>query len=244
VPFDPDTIIRRSGEFPSTHWSLVIQAGSTRSPEAAAALAELCDAYWYPIYAFIRRKGNHHDKALDLTQSYFARLLEKPVIAAADRSKGRFRSFLRTDCQHFLISEYRGQKNKPSARAISIDGDEAQRRYRIEPADLMTPDRIFDRAWAMTLLDRALERLAAEFATKGRSEVFDHLKVALTQGKGAVAAAALAARLGITENAVNVAIHRLKKRYREILMEYIAATLDDASQSDDEIRSLIAALRF
>ena len=180
----------------------------------------------------------------NLTQAYFARLLEKGVIAAADQAKGRFRTFLRTDCQHFLIDEHRRRSARGgTARPISIDARDAEGRYRIEPADDMTPDRLFDRAWAMTVLDRVLERLAGEFAAKGRAEVFDRLKIVLTQGKGAVPGATVAAQLGMTENAVNVAIHRLRKRYRQLLEEQIAETLDDTTQMDDEIRSLFAALR-
>jgi RNA polymerase sigma-70 factor (ECF subfamily) len=240
---DPEPVNGRSAEFPSTRWSLVVRAGSLPSPEADAALAELCDAYWYPIYAFIRRKGNHHHKALDLTQSYFERLLEKPVIAAADQGKGRFRSFLRTDCQRFIISKYRGLKFKPHARAISIDGDEGERRYRFEPSDEMTPERLFDRTYAMILLDRVLERLEHDYASKGHSEVFEVLKVVLTQGKGAIPAVDLAAQLRMKENAVHQAVHRLKKRYRALLETEIAATLDDPSDLDDEIRSLFDAVR-
>jgi RNA polymerase sigma factor (sigma-70 family) len=239
-----DPLGQPMGSFPTTRWSLVLAAGDRSRLEARAALAELCQEYWYPIYAFIRRKGNEPNDAEDLTQAYFARLLEKDVIAAADRCKGRFRTFLRTDCQHFVIDQYRRRTARGRAvRPLSIDLRGAEGRYLIEPADDMPPDRIFDRAWAMTLLDRVLERLAGEFATRGRSEEFNHLKVALTQGKGAIPAATLAARLGITENAVNVAIHRLRKRYREILEEHIAETLEDKSQLDDEIRSLFAALR-
>ena len=241
---DRDAMIGRSEEFPTTRWSLVLGARDRDRLEARAALAELCRAYWYPIYAFIRRKGRDLNDAEDLTQAYFARLLEKGVIAAADQGKGRFRTFLRTDCQHFLIDEHRRRSARGgTARPISIDVRDAEGRYRVEPADDMTPDRLFDRAWAMTVLDRVLERLAAEFAAKGRAEVFDRLKIVLTQGKGAVPAATVATQLGMTENAVNVAIHRLRKRYRQLLEEQIAETLDDAAQMDDEIRSLFAALR-
>lgn len=241
--FDPDPIIGRSVEFPSTHWSVIIQAGSTPSPEAGAALAELCEAYWYPIYAFIRRKKNHHDNALDLTQAYFARLLEKPVIAAADRSKGRFRSFLRTDCQHFLVSKYRARKNKPHALTISIDGDEAERRYRTEPVDEMTPERQLDRAWAITLLGRALDLLAQEYESKGKAEVFEVLKPVLVQCEADLPATTLAARLGKTEGAIYTAICRLRKRYGEILRREVAATLDGKCSAEEEIQLLLLALR-
>jgi RNA polymerase sigma-70 factor (ECF subfamily) len=207
------------------------------------ALGTLCQAYWYPIYAFIRRKGHTADDAEELTQAYFARLLEKGVIAAADQRKGRFRAFLRTDCQHFLIDDSRGKRVRAGVlKAVSIEADDAESRYRFEPADNMTPDRLFDRAWAVTLLDRVLELLAGEYTAARKRPIFDGLKVTLTRGKGAVPASALAQQLGMTEAAVHMAAHRLRKRYREILQEQIAGTLDDPSEIEDEIRSLFDAL--
>ena len=233
-------------EFPSTRWSRVVAAADLATPDARSALAELCSAYWYPIYVFIRRKGNDAEKSLDLTQSYFARLLEKPVLAAADPRKGRFRSFIRTDCEHFLISEHRRDnaiQRGGEIGLISIDAQDAESRYRFEPADTMTPDRLFERAWAVTLLGRVLDLLAAEYAESGRAEVFAQLKVVLTEGKGAVSAATLAERLGTTEGAVYGAVHQLRKRYREILKDQIAATIDDPAHIDDEIRDLFGAMR-
>jgi len=232
--------------FPSTRWSRVVAAADLAAPDARSALAELCSAYWYPIYAFVRRKGNDAEKSLDLTQSYFARLLEKGVLAAADRRKGRFRSFLRADCEHFLIDQHRREKALERGGGVSlipIDAQNAEGRYLYEPADAMTPDRLFDRAWAVTLLGRVLDLLGAEYAESGRAEVFAQLKVVLTEGKGAIPAATLAERLGTTEGAVHGAVHRLKKRYRAILQEQIAATLDDPAQIDEEIRDLFEAIR-
>jgi len=243
MPHNPDLNTYVSGRFPSTHWSLIIRAGTPGSPQAHAALAELCSVYWYPIYAFIRRKGNGRNQALDLTQGFFARLLEKGIFAAAEPGKGRFRAFLRTDCQHFLIDQFRRMTARGGGiPTVSIDAQRAEDRYRFEPADTLTPDRLFDRAWALTLLEKVLDLLAAEYAAKGHSELFDHLKVVLTQGKGAVPAATLAALLGKTEEAVHMAVHRLRKRYREILEAQIAATLDDPSEMEDEIRSLFEAI--
>jgi DNA-directed RNA polymerase specialized sigma24 family protein len=238
-----DSTLREDSDFPSTRWSLVMGAGLRSDPEAPEALAKLCKAYWYPIYAFIRRKGNDPELALDLTQAYFARLLEKGVIAAADPSKGRFRSFLRTDCQHFLVDGHRRDVVKKGGAAhVSIDTRDAEGRYRYERVDAMTPDRLFDRVWAKTLLGRAYKLLADEYVAKGRSDVFDRLESILTEGRGAVPTATLAAHLGTSEGAVNVAIHRLKKRFRELLEEQIAETIDDPSELDDEIRSLFDAL--
>jgi DNA-directed RNA polymerase specialized sigma24 family protein len=243
MPHDPDPDPYASGRFPSTHWSLVVRAGSAESPQSRAALAELCSAYWYPIYAFVRRKGNGPDQSLDLTQSYFARLLERGVIGAADPRKGRFRAFLRTDCQHFLIDQFRRTNAwGGGSPTISIDLHVAEDRYRFEPVDTLTPERLFDRAWALTLLEQVLEVLAQEYATKGQSELFDQLKIVLTQGKGAVAAATVAARLGKSEEAVRMAVHRLRKRYREILEGQIAATIDDPSEMEDEMKSLFQAV--
>jgi RNA polymerase sigma-70 factor (ECF subfamily) len=241
---DVDPAITRTGSFPSTRWSLIVKAGALASSEDRSALGELCSLYWYPLYTFIRRKGHDHNRTLDLTQSYFARLLEKGVIAKADRTKGRFRSFLRTDCDHFLIDDERRRLVRAKIlKAVSIDGDDAENRYRFEPADVMTPDRLFDRAWALTLLDHVLGLLSDEYAAKDRSAIFEQLKIVLTQGREAVCTNAVAARFEMTEGTVNVAIHRLKRRYREILEEQIISTLDDPSELADEVRSLFDAIR-
>jgi RNA polymerase sigma factor (sigma-70 family) len=234
----------KSAHFPTTQWSRIIAAGDRAAPEARSALSELCEAYWYPIYALIRRRCHSPDEACDLAQDYFTRLLEKGVIAAADRSKGRFRAFLSTDCRHFLIDHHRRQRVRARVlKPVSIDADDAESRYRFEPSDDSTPDRLFDRAWATTLLDRVLGLLSQEYAQTGRADVFDRLKVVLSQGKGAVPAAELAAQLGTTEGAVHTAVHRLKKRDRTILQQEIAATLDDPSEVDEEIRWLFEAIR-
>ena len=212
--------------------------------EARAALAELCRAYWYPIYASIRRKRHDPNDAHDLTQKYFARLLEKGVIAAAEQCKGRFRTFLRTDCQHFLIDKYRRQNARGGGvRPISIDVRDAEGRYRIEPADEMTPERQFDRAWAITLLDRALGLLAREYESKGKAQVFEILKPVLVQGEVDLPVPELAARLGKPVGAVYTAVHRLKRRYGQILLAEVAATLDGESSPEEEIRLLYDALR-
>ena len=233
-----------AGGFPSTHWTLIIKAGSLTSSEARRALTELCSIYWYPLYAFIRRKGNDPDHALDLTQSYFERLLEKGVIARAKQSKGRFRSFLRTDCQRFLINQYRWRTVRGAVcSGVSIDGPSAENRYRCEPVDTLTPDRLFDRAWASALLDRVLDLLALEQAAKGNSHVFERLKILLTKAMDTLPVATLAGQLGMTVGAVHTAVHRLRRRYRQILQEQIAATLEDPSEMEDEIRWLFDAFR-
>jgi DNA-directed RNA polymerase specialized sigma24 family protein len=214
-------------------------AGFDRS---ASALDELCRAYWYPIYAFVRRKGNDADRAFDLTQDFFIHLFEKDILAAAREGKGRFRSFHRVVCKNFLVDGWR-RKPGGSKTPLSIDARDAEGRYLIEPADNATPEHLFDRAWAMTLLDRVLSTLAARYAAEGKSAIFDQLKVVLTEGKGAVRSAVVAKKLKMSENAVDIANHRLRKEYREILRNEITNTLDDPSDMDDEIRSLFAAIR-
>jgi DNA-directed RNA polymerase specialized sigma24 family protein len=238
--FTPDGAA--TGSFPSTRWSLIVQAAAPATPQARQALGELCSLYWYPVYAFIRRKGNDPDRALDLTQDFFARLLEKEILASVDQGNGRFRSFLRVVCSNFLVDTVRKKKLDVASNSISIDARDAEGRYRVEPADQLTPDRLFDRVWALTLLDRVLGLLAAEYAGSGRAELFHEIKVVLTEGKGAVRSAVLAERLNMSEDAVNTATHRLRKDYRKILEAEIAATLDDPAEFDDELRALFDAL--
>jgi RNA polymerase sigma-70 factor (ECF subfamily) len=171
-------------------------------------------------------------------------LLEKRVIARADQSKGRFRAFLRADCQHFLINQHRRRTVRPDLiSGVSIDGSYAENRYRFEPVDKLTPERLFDRAWATTLLERVLDLLALEQAAKGLSHVFEQLKEVLATGQYTVPVSILASQLGMTVGAVHTAVHRLRKRYREILQDQISATLDDPSEMDDEIRWLFDAFR-
>jgi RNA polymerase sigma-70 factor (ECF subfamily) len=233
--------------FPTTHWSLVARAGGVSSPGAREALELLCRAYWFPIYAFIRRHGADAEAARDLTQTYFTRLLEKDLLLAADPRKGRFRSFLKTDCTYFLADQRdreKAQKRGGVRAMIRIEALDAEDRYRREMADELTPERQFDRTWALTLLDRVLDQLAAEYADSRRGALFERLQAVLTPGSPLSSYAALAAQLGMTEGAVQVAVHRLRRRYRAILREHIAATLDEPTDADveDEIRALFAAL--
>jgi RNA polymerase sigma-70 factor (ECF subfamily) len=231
-----------SASFPLTHWSLIVRTASPASTEARAALDELCRAYWYPIYALIRRKGNDPDRAFDMTQGFFLHLLERDVLASALEGKGRFRSFLSVACRNFLIDGWR-KRDSGAKTSLSIDARDAEGRYLIEPVDSVTPEHLFDRAWAMTLLDRVLSRLATRYAEADKSALFDQLKIVLTEGKGAVRAATVAESLGMSERAVHIANHRLRREYRETLLKEIADTLDDPSDLDDEVRSLFDALR-
>jgi RNA polymerase sigma-70 factor (ECF subfamily) len=234
-----------AARFPTTCWSRVAAAGGRAAPGAREALAGLCAAYWYPIYAFIRRRGNDPDRALDLTQDYFARLLERGTVAAADPARGRFRSFLLADCTRFLADrrEHDGAAKRGGGVApLSIDARDAEGRYTREPAHGRTPERLFERSWALALLDAVLARLRAEYEGSGRGAAFEILKVTLTEAPGSVPHAELARRLGSTAGAAQVAVHRLRRRYRDLVREAIAATVADEADVEGEIRDLFAAL--
>jgi RNA polymerase sigma factor (sigma-70 family) len=236
-----------AGRFPTTHWSRVARAGVAGRAEADGALAELCAAYWYPIYALVRRLGHGEPEALDLTQEYFARLLEKPVLAAADQTRGRFRAFLRTDFGYFLAGQRdrdRAWKRGGNRLLLSIDIGEAETRYAIEPVDTLTPERLFDRAWAFALLGRALDALAAEYTATERGPIFERLQGIVSAGLCAISYAEVARELGMSEAAVQQAASRLRKRYREALRAEIAAMLEDPTDADvdSEIRDLFDAV--
>jgi RNA polymerase sigma factor (sigma-70 family) len=234
-----------AARFPTTCWSRIVAAVDPGAPLAREALAELCRAYWFPLYAYIRRRGYAPDRALDLTQDLFVRLLEKDVLAAADPARGRFRTFLRAVCADFLANrrDWENALKRGGGRPIvPIASNEAEGRYAREPAHELTPERIFDRNWALILLGRVLEQLREECRVAGQSLTFEVLSPILTDGSRAVAYRALATRLSTTEGAVRVAVHRLRRRYGERLREEIAATVDEPAEIDDEIRDLFAAL--
>jgi RNA polymerase sigma-70 factor (ECF subfamily) len=223
----------------------VLEAGGPASPRAQEALAELCTSYWFPVYAFIRHQGHEPHQAQDLTQAFFVHLLERGSLAAADPCRGRFRAYLRAACAHFLADQRdrdRAQKRGGGRAVLSIDARDAEGRYLREPAHDLTPERLFERTWALTLLDRVLERLGGEYARAGRAAQFDQLKIVLTAGPQSVPYATLAARLGTSEGTVQGAVHRIRKRYRAILLDEIAATLDDPNGVEDEVRTLFEVL--
>ncbi len=233
------------GQFPTTRWSRVIQAGDPEAPQARESLAELCNAYWYPLYAYIRRRGYGPEQARDLTQDFFARALEKNLLAEADPARGRFRSFLRTVCAHFLANrrDREHARKRGGGRAVlSIDAADAEGRYELELADGLTPERIFDRSWALTLLGRVLDQLGREYDEAGKAATFDALRGLLAGEPDVPSYAAVGARLGTSEGAARVAAHRLRRRYGELLRQEIAATLAEPAEVDDEIRDLFAAL--
>ena len=234
------------GRFATTRWSVVLAAGGERSTEGRQALATLCETYWYPLYAYVRRRGYAAADAQDLTQAFFATLLEKEYLRAADRERGRFRSFLLTALKRFLVKEWdraHAQKRGGTHKGISLDVRSGETRYSQEPSHDWTPERIYERRWALTLLDQVMARLRRRYVADGKGDLFDLLKAFLTGESGAPPYSEVAAGLGMTEGAVKVAAHRLRRRYRELLRSEIAQTVAHPDEVDDELRLLRAAVR-
>jgi DNA-directed RNA polymerase specialized sigma24 family protein len=242
---DPETTPREAERFATTHWSLVIAAGQPESSESSDALVELCSTYWYPLYAFVRRQGYQAQDAQDLTQGFFAKLLEKNYIGAADRQRGRFRSFLLIALKHYLSNQRgyaRSQKRGGGRPLISLDFESAEQRYRHEPADMMTPERLFERRWALTVLDRVIGRLRDEYTAAGNLPLFQLLKDSLSAERNATPYRVVAQQAAMTEGAVKVAVHRLRKRYRKLLEDEIAQTVSGADEVQDELHQLFTSL--
>jgi RNA polymerase sigma factor (sigma-70 family) len=234
-------------DFRTTHWSLVLKAGRADDADAAAALDKLCRAYWYPLYAFVRRRGYDAETARDLTQSFFAALLARNQFAVADPARGRFRSFLVHSLTHFLANEWRDAqrlKRGGGAAVFSHDGLEPEERYRLEPAVDSDAEKLFERRWAYTLVERALERLRAEHERAGKGRMFGELAAFLPGGEAVRTMAETAQRLDMSESAVKVAVHRLRQRFRVVFREAIGETVDKAEQIDDETRHVIEALSY
>jgi RNA polymerase sigma-70 factor (ECF subfamily) len=233
------------GRFTTTHWSLVLAAARTEDAHGREALGRLCHVYWYPLYAFVRRQGHGPHDAQDLTQEFFMRLLERDYLGDVDRSKGKFRSFLLAALKHFLCKEWARAKSLKRGGGhilVPLEPLLAEERYRREPEDNATPEKLFERRWALTLLDHVLTRLSEEYETTGKRALFDELQGCLTGDSDLLPYAALAARLGMTEGAVKVAVHRLRQRYRRVLRDEISRTVTDPAEIDDEIRQLFSAM--
>jgi RNA polymerase sigma-70 factor (ECF subfamily) len=236
---------RDSPLFLTTRWSVVVAAQSEDSPAAEAALETLCRNYWYPLYAYVRRCGQSPHDAQDLTQDFFFRLLDKRWLLAADQAKGRLRAFLIVALKHFIAKEWRrasAQRRGGARTHIPLDTVVAESRYARDAATSGSAEREFDRQWALTLLDLTLRRLEAEFLATGKAKEFQTLKGCLMAERGAIDYAAIATRLGASEGAARVAVHRLRKRFREVYREELAQTLADESELDGELRHLAAAL--
>lgn len=233
--------------FLTTQWSVVLAAGDASSKDSAEALATLCELYWYPLYAFVRRRGHDPDAAQDLTQAFFARVIEKAYLRDATPTRGRFRSFLLGSLKHFLANEWdhaRALKRGGGAVVLPLDVElgQGETRYRLEPADEETPERLFERQWAMALLGRVLARLLEEAEAAGKSAQLDVLKPLLTGEPIDETYAQLGAQLGMSEGAVKVAVHRLRRRMRVLLQEEIARTVEDPRDVEDEIHHLFEVL--
>jgi RNA polymerase sigma factor (sigma-70 family) len=230
-------------QFPTTRWTLVVTAGEPHRKEASSALVSLCENYWYPLYAYLRRCGHPADQAQDLTQGFFVRVLEGRYLDRADPEKGRFRSFILTSLKFFVADEGdrdRAQK-RGSGTVESLEFSSGEERYQREPAHEETPERIFERRWALSVLDRVVERLRDEFVQHGRPDHFERLKVFLL-GQSDAPYAALAREMNTSEGALKVAIHRLRKRYRELFRQEIADTVADPAEVESELRFLAAVL--
>ena len=229
-----------SSQFPTTRWTLVVAAGDPQRKEARSALVSLCEGYWYPLYAYVRRRGYPADQAQDLTQEFFIRVLEGRYLDRADPEKGRFRAFILTSLKFFLADEAdRGRAQKRGGGTVlPLEISSGEERYEREPAHDETPERIFERRWALSVLDRVVEKLRNEFVHHGRPEHFERLKVFLL-GQSDAPYAALAREMNTSEGALKVAIHRLRKRYRELFRQEIADTVADPAEVDSELRFLL-----
>ncbi len=244
VPDKPSDAQRGNDWACATHWSVVLAAGQVESPRAAAAMEELCRTYWFPIYAYVRRRGHPSADAQDLTQEFFARLIEKQWVAEADASKGRFRSFLLTALNRFLANEWRNSRTvrRGGGRPIISLDDTAEARYVQEPASNVTPEMTYDRRWALSVFDRALSRLREQHATAGKTRLYDALKEYLSAEARDGDYAKVGSELEMTTGAVAAAVHRLRQHYRQLVREEVAQTVDSPGEVDDEVRALLAAL--
>jgi len=233
--------------FATTRWSVVLAAGRSSAPRQKQALETLCQSYWFPLYAYLRRRGCESHEAEDLTQAFFARMLDKKDLQTADPKCGKFRSFLLVRLKGFLLDERdraRAKKRGGGRKVLSLSTENAEGQYSLEPATQLSPEMLFEKAWALTLLERTMDRLEAEMTKKDRKKLFDHLKVYLTTDKDAIPYQDMATELSMTEGSVRVAVHRLRRQYRRLLRDEIAQTVGDEDQIDEEMGSLFAALAY
>jgi RNA polymerase sigma-70 factor (ECF subfamily) len=239
-PDDPSAV-----RFTTTSWTIVAQAADRSSPQARQALTALCQTYWYPMYAFVRRLGHSAHEAEDLTQGFFADLLARNSLKGVDPSKGKFRSFLLASLQHFVSNQRdRGRRLKRGGTIphLSLDLHDAEIRYQREPGHVETPERLFQRRWALTLLARVLERLEHEAHSENKGPLFERLQPSLVGESDAASYAHVGAELGMSAGAVKVAAHRLRRRFRALLQEEIGRTLTDPGDFQEEINELYLAL--
>lgn len=240
----PDGAAEQRGAFSTTHWSVVLEAGQDDLARLAAALEQLCRRYWYPLYAFVRRRGADRPEAEDLTQAFFAHLLDKETLKKADRHKGKFRTFLLASLTNFLANEWdkRQTLKRGGGHQIMSLHEVAEELYGREPAEPQTPGKLFDRRWALLLVETVLARLKEDYAAQNKAELFTKLEPGLTGELDAGWYAGRAAELGMSEGAVRVALHRLRRRFGELLRGEIGATVASAQEVDEEIRHLFASM--
>jgi RNA polymerase sigma factor (sigma-70 family) len=235
----------RQPVFVTTRWSVVLAAGRNDTTRSTEALARLCQTYWYPLYAYVRRRGYSAYDAQDLTQEFFAHLLEKHSFVSADPNRGRFRSFILTAMNNFLAHEWeksRAQKRGGGSEMFSLDLAQAEQRYDLEPATFETPDKDFDKKWALALLESVMTKLESEYNGDNKSDLFNALKQTLTGSRESQPYAELAKTLHMNEGAIKVAVHRLRKRYRGLLQSEIANTVSSSEDVKEEMRHLFTAL--
>jgi len=233
-------------QFRTTSWTLVLAAGANPTTDSRAALAALCEAYWGPVYAFVRRSGYDAEQSQDLTQSFFALLIEKHYLHAADRQRGRFRSFLLSALKHFLANEWdraNALKRGGGTTFVSIDRGAGEEWYAPAAVEESTPESLFEQRWALSLLDQVMRKLRTEFSASGRDHQFDTLSAFLNLSPDEGRYEAAAEALGMSAGAVRMAVHRLRKRFRELLRAEIAETVTAPEEIDDEIRFLLSTLR-
>ncbi|WP_406698331.1 ECF-type sigma factor [Singulisphaera sp. Ch08] len=245
MPADQEANVPAMKRFHTTRWSLILAARDRGQGGAHEALAALCETYWYPLYAFVRSRGHDAESAQDLVQGFFTRLLERGDLATVDPGKGKFRSFLMAACSHYLANQAdhdRAKKRGGGRPLISIDRLKAEGRYGLEPVDLLTAERLFERQWALILLEQVLGQLEAEMVRSGKARQFEVLRPVLLGSALRVPYAEVAAALGVSEQAARASAQRLRRRYRVLLRGEVARTLDDPSEVDEEILALFAAL--
>lgn len=245
VPMNSESSTVPRDVFVTTRWTMVLSAGRKSSPHSDRALTELCQTYWYPLYAFVRRQGKSKEDAEDLVQAFFARFLEKNYLEGLAAERGRFRAFLLASLKHFLANDWdrsQAQKRGGNAEHLSLKWQDADDRFHIDPPAPENPECQFDREWALALLDRVITRLADECSRDGKACRFAQAKGFLTVGQDAIPYSQAARQLGLEEGTLRVAVHRLRKRYRELLRDEIAQTLENPAQVDEELRSLLATL--
>lgn len=231
--------------FATTLWTVVLAAKAAEDSQAEVALAKLCRNYWFPLYAYVRRAGHSPSDAEDLTQEFFARLLHRDFLKSVDRERGRFRSFLLASLKHFLANEWdraRAQKRGGGAVLIPLSAEDGEARLGLDPGHELSPEKLFDRNWILAFLDQVMGQLRAESHRAGNGEMYEQLRVFLTGDKAPVSLAEAGKPIGMTEGAVKVAVHRLRRRYRELLREEMAKLVATPGDVDAEIRHLFASL--